>query len=72
MGRRTLVLKQIIKSTIKLLKTSERFIGPLFCLFIEQRILSEQLLLKIICIYMYAALECKRTMTCFSVWSSIV
>ena len=40
--------KKIIKSTIKFFKTSERFIGPLIWPFIQQRILSEQILLKII------------------------
>ena len=51
--------KKIRKCTIKYLKASERFIGPLIWPFIKQRILSEWIplkiiyesLLKIICIY---------------------
>ena len=36
-----------MKSKIKILKTSERFIGPVFWPLIKQRILSERIPLKI-------------------------
>ena len=49
-------------STIKFLKTPERFIGPLFWSLVQQRILNERVtlkinanpFLKIICIYVYS------------------